>query len=280
MKIEIWSDIACPWCYIGKVRFEKALSAYEHADDVAVEWRSFQLQPDAPRDNPVLTAAHLAEKYGVGLSQAHEMMSRVTQVAAEEGLEFRLDKAVAANTFDAHRLVHHAASKTMASHGTVASPAEPATAAASAAEPAPTAAGADDLGVALMWRLMHAYQAEGANVADHETLLRLAAEVGLERGEAASVLTGDAHAADVRADLARGRGFGVNGVPFFVIDEQHGISGAQPSEFFLRALRQLGPKQQQLTMLGSDGDAGNAGDAGDAGDAAAVCDDDGCAVPR
>lgn len=223
MKIEIWSDIACPWCYVGKVRFEKALSAYEHADAVEVGWRSFQLQPDAPREKPGLTAAHLAEKYGIGLAQAHEMMSRVTQVAADEGLEFHLDKAVAANTFDAHRLVHHA----------------------------------EDRGVTLMRRLMHAYQSEGANVADHETLLRLAEEVGLDRGEAAAMLAGDAYAAAVRADFSRARGFGVSGVPFFVIDEQHGISGAQPVAFFLRALRQLGPQEPKMTMVSSD-EAGGA----------------------
>lgn len=217
MKIEIWSDIACPWCYVGKVRFEKALDAYEHADEVDVVWRSFQLQPDAPRANPGLTAAHLAEKYGVGLAQAHEMMARVTAVAAEEGLEFHLERALAANTFDAHRLVHLAAT-----HG--------------------------DLAKGVMMRLMHAYQSEGANVADHETLVGLAAEVGLDEAAARQALAGEAHAEDVRADFARGRAFGVSGVPFFVIDEKHGISGAQPTELFLRALRQLGPGQPQAAV--------------------------------
>jgi len=213
MKIEIWSDIACPWCYIGKARFDKALAEYEHADAVEVSWRSFQLQPDAPRENPVLTASHLAEKYGVGLSEAHEMMARASQVAADEGLEFHLDKALAANTFDAHRLVHFAAGK-------------------------------GELGKEMMTRLMRAYQSEGANVADHETLLKLAVEVGLDGTEVSQMLGSDAFAAEVRADFARGRAFGVSGVPFFVIDERHGISGAQPSELFLRALRQLGPQPQ------------------------------------
>ena len=211
MKIEIWSDIACPWCYIGKARFEKALAAYEYADEVEVSWRSFQLQPDAPRENPALTAAHLAEKYGVGLSQAHEMMSRASEVAAEEGLEFHLDKALAANTFDAHRLVHFAESR--------------------------------GLGKAMMTRLMQAYQSEGANVADRETLIGFAEEVGLDRDATGQMLASDAFAAEVRADFERGRAFGVSGVPFFVIDERHGISGAQPTELFLRALRQLGPQQ-------------------------------------
>lgn len=212
MKIEIWSDIACPWCYIGKARFEKALADYEHADEVEVSWRSFQLQPDAPRENPVLTAAHLAEKYGVGLSQAHEMMARASEVAAEEGLEFHLDKALAANTFDAHRLVHFAESR---GHGK-----------------------------AMMARLMQAYQSEGANVADHQTLLGMAEEVGLDRDPAARMLAGDEFTAEVLADFERGRAFGVSGVPFFVIDERHGISGAQPTELFLRALRQLGPQAE------------------------------------
>lgn len=212
MKIEIWSDIACPWCYIGKARFEKALADYEHADEVEVSWRSFQLQPDAPRENPVLTAAHLAEKYGVGLSQAHEMMARASEVAAEEGLEFHLDKALAANTFDAHRLVHFAEGL---GHGK-----------------------------AMMTRLMQAYQSEGANVADHQTLLGMAEEVGLDRDPAARMLAGDEFTAEVLADFERGRAFGVSGVPFFVIDERHGISGAQPTELFLRALRQLGPQAE------------------------------------
>lgn len=215
MKVEIWSDVACPWCYIGKVRFEKALAAYESADEVEVVWRSFQLQPDAPRKNPVLTVNHLAEKYGVGLKQANEMMGRVTEMAAGEGLEFHLDKALAASTFDAQRLVHFAKHDA----GT-----EPAT--------------------ALMNRLMQAYQSEGANVADHETLLKLAVEVGLDGAESARVLASDEHADDVRADLERGHNFGISGVPFFVIDEKHGISGAQPTELFLRALQQLGPQPE------------------------------------
>lgn len=215
MKVEIWSDVACPWCYIGKVRFEKALESYEHAEEVDVVWRSFQLQPDAPRKNPGLTSAHLAEKYGVGVQQANEMMGRVTELATAEGLEFHLDKALAANTFDAQRLVHHAKSSA-----------------------------GPEVATALMNRLMQAYQSEGANVADHQSLVAMAVEVGLDEAAATRVLSTDEHAADVRTDLERGHRFGISGVPFFVIDEQHGISGAQPTELFLRALRQLGPRAE------------------------------------
>lgn len=213
MKVEIWSDVACPWCYVGKVRFDKALADYEHAGEVEVVWRSFQLQPDAPRKNPVPTSVHLAEKYGAGAQQVKEMMSRVSELAAAEGLEFHLDKALAANTFDAQRLIHHA-----------------------------RASAGPELATALLNRLMQAYQSDGANVADHELLADLAQEVGLNGAEAARVLAGDDHADDVRADLERAHRFGINGVPFFVIDEQHGISGAQPTELFLRALQQLGPQ--------------------------------------
>jgi len=235
VKIEIWSDIACPWCYIGKVRFENALSRYEHAADVEVVWRAFQLQPDAPRDNAPSTVEHLTEKYGRSREATLEMMQRVTDVAAEEGLSYQLERAVAANTFDAHRL-------------------------AKLGE-------AEGAGEAVMVRLMQAYQSEGANVADPETLVRLGREAGLEEAAVRDLLAGDAFAAEVEADFARARSFGVSGVPFFVIDEQHGISGAQPSEFFLAALRQLGPQQPKLAMVGGADDA-------------AACDDDGCALPQ
>ncbi len=236
MKIEIWSDIACPWCYIGKVRFEKALDMYEHASDVEVVWRSYQLQPDAPRENAPTTVEHLIEKYGRSREQTLEMMQNVTNVAAEEGIEYHLDRAVASNTFDAHRLAKLGEAK--------------------------------GVGDAVMVRLMQAYQSEGANVADPETLVRLGTEAGLEEADVRELLAGDAYAAEFHADQERARYFGVSGVPFFVIDEEHGVSGAQPTDFFLAALRQLGPQKPKLkAVAGADGDA-------------MACDDDGCAVPQ
>ena len=243
MKIEIWSDIACPWCYIGKVRFEKALAQYEHKDSVDVIWRSFQLQPDAPKENAPTTVEHLMEKYGRSHGEVLEMMRNVTDVAASEGIEYHLDRAVASNTLDAHRLGKLGEAK--------------------------------GVGEAVMERLMVAYQSEGANVADADTLVRLGVEAGLEEADVRAMLTGDDYVAEFHADLERARGFGVNGVPFFVIDEQHGISGAQPTEFFLSALQQLGPQQPKLKMVEA---AGAAGDSAAAADDAA-CGPEGCEVP-
>ncbi|MBX3141114.1 MAG: DsbA family oxidoreductase [Trueperaceae bacterium] len=233
MKVEIWSDIACPWCYIGKTRFEKALAAYEHAGEVEVVWRSFELQPDAPRKAAGGTAEHLMAKYGRSRAQVLEMMERVSEVAASEGLEFHLDKGVAANTFDAHRLVHYGTSV--------------------------------GRGEAVMRRLMRAYQSEGEDLSDHAALARLAVEAGLEESGVREVLASDAFSDAVRADERRARTLGVDGVPFFVFDEAHGVSGAQPTEFFLSALRQLGPQVKPLTMHGAEGP---------------VCDEDGCELPR
>lgn len=242
MKIEIWSDIACPWCYIGKVRFEKALRQYEHAPDVQVVWRAFQLQPDAPAANPPSTVESLMKRYGRSREQVAEMMSGVTDAAASEGLQFHLDQGVACNTFDAHRL-----SKLGSDRG---------------------------LGKSVMERLMLAYQSEGANIADHPTLVRLGTEAGLAEAEVKAMLTSNEFGADVHHDLQRGRDFGVSGVPFFVIDEQHGVSGAQPTEFFLAALRQLGPQKPKLSMLG--GVSRNQNGAETSG--APACDADGCEV--
>lgn len=221
MKVEIFSDIACPWCYIGKTRFEKALGKYEHADAVEVVWRSFQLDPSAPTHDPGTTASHLARKYGVSEERALGMMGAATQAAAEDGLEFHLDRALSANTFDAHRVTHLGVAK--------------------------------GRGREVMERLMRAYQRDGENVADHDTLVRLAAEAGLEAEDVREALSSGAYADAVEADFEKARAYGVSGVPFFVFDEKHGASGAQPVEFFLAALRQLGPQEaaEQAPLVGS-----------------------------
>lgn len=237
MKIEIWSDIACPWCYIGKVRFENALAQYEHADEVQVVWRSYQLQPNAPKENAPSTVEHLMQNYGRPRDAVLEMMRNVTEVAAGEGIEYHLDRAVASNTVDAHRLTKLGEAK--------------------------------GVGKAVMERVMQAYQSEGANVADAETLVRLGVEAGLSEADVRAMLAGDDFLDEFHADQQRGRAFGVSGVPFFVIDEEHGVSGAQPTEFFLSALQQLGPQKPKLKMVGSA--------SGDAADAA--CGPDGCEVP-
>jgi predicted DsbA family dithiol-disulfide isomerase len=205
MIVEIWSDIACPWCYVGKRRFEQALAEFEHRDTVTVVWRSFELDPGAPPRHDEPQAVLLARKYGVPLAQAEAMNARMAGEAAKEGLAFRLDRVQVGNTFDAHRLLHFAAT-----------------------------VGRRE---ALVERLFAAYLGEGEALGEHDVLVRLAADVGLDAGEVATVLASDRFAADVRRDQARARGFGITGVPFFAIDERYGVSGAQPPDAILGALR-------------------------------------------
>jgi predicted DsbA family dithiol-disulfide isomerase len=235
MKVEIWSDVVCPWCYIGKRRFESALAQFEHRDDVEVIWRSYQLDPSAPRDSDRTVNEVLAGKYGVSVAQAAAMNAQVSDIAAEEGLDYHLETAKYSNTFDAHRLIHLATQ-----HG---------------------------LQHEMTERLMRAYFTESATVGDTETLVKLAAEVGLDAGEVRAALESDAYAGDVRADEQRGRMFGVRGVPFFAIDEKYGVSGAQPVEVFTSALEQAWADSHPLVQLVTAG-----------GQDADLCEDDSCAV--
>ena len=203
MQVEIWSDIVCPWCYIGKRRFEAALARFPHRDSVSVVWRSYELDPSAPRDGSSLDlVANLARKYGVSLEQAEAMNHRVTMAAAEEGLEYRLDVAKRASSFDAHRLLH--------------------------------AAAAVGLADAMEERLFRAYFTEGVLLTDPAELRRLASEVGVD---ASAVLDDPAlFADDVVADVEEARALGVSGVPFFAIDRRYGIAGAQDPDTILQAL--------------------------------------------
>ena len=206
MDVEIWSDIACPWCYVGKRRFEAALAGFEHRDDVRVTWRSFELDPAAPAERPVDGATHLAEKYGMSVEQARATQAQMTGVAASVGLEFRFDRARGGATFDAHRLVHLAA-----------------------------AHGVQD---AMKERLMRAYLTEGELMSDHAALERLAGEVGLDGDEARELLAGDRYAAEVRADEQTAAALGISAVPFFVVDRALGAAGAQPPATLAVLLRQ------------------------------------------
>ncbi len=206
LHVEIWSDIACPWCYVGKRRFEAALAGYEHRDEVTVTWRSFELDPGAPAERAVDGATHLAEKYGTSREEALAMQARMTAAAARDGLDFRFDIARAGNTFDAHRLLHLAA-----------------------------AHGAQD---AIKERLMHAYLSEGELISDGATLQRLALEAGLPADEVEEVLSTDRYAAEVRADERTASQLGINAVPFFVVDRAIGASGAHPPEQLVELLRQ------------------------------------------
>ena len=217
MDVEIWSDIACPWCYIGKRRFEAALAQFEHRDDINVTWRSFELDPTAPPERTGDRAERLAEKYGMTVEQAREAEQRLTSVAAEEGLPFRFDIARSGNTFDGHRLVHLAETQGLQDE--------------------------------MKERLLRAYFTEGELMSDHDTLVRLAAEVGLDAQEVRELLAGDRYADAVRADERTAGELGISAVPTFVIDRQLGASGAQPPEALLDLLRQGWAKRSPSSAL-------------------------------
>jgi predicted DsbA family dithiol-disulfide isomerase len=217
MDVEIWSDIACPWCYVGKRRFEAALARFEHREDVRVTWRSFELDPSAPRERAGDRAARLAEKYGMTLEQAQAAESRLTDVAAGEGLEFRFDVARSGLTFDGHRIVHLAAE-----HG---------------------------LQDAMKERLLRAYFTEGELIGDHETLVRLAGEVGLPEEETRATLSSQRFADAVREDERTAQGLGISAVPTFVVDRALGASGAHPPEELLELLRQGWASREPASVL-------------------------------
>ncbi|MFL5864439.1 MAG: DsbA family oxidoreductase [Solirubrobacteraceae bacterium] len=206
MDIEIWSDIACPWCYVGKRRFEAALEQFEHRDLVTVTWRSFELDPEAPAERVGDRAEHLARKYGMSVEQAREAERQMTATAAGEGLEFRLNIARGGNTFDGHRLLHLA-----------------------------TAHGLQD---AMKERLLRAYFSEGQLISDPEALARLAEEVGLPGDEVRETLASDRYADEVREDERTAHSFGISAVPTFVVDRSLGASGAHPPQALLDLLRQ------------------------------------------
>jgi predicted DsbA family dithiol-disulfide isomerase len=204
MQIEIWSDVVCPWCYLGKRRFERALASFEHADDVEVTYRSFELDPSADRGVTTPTIELLASKYGMSVDQAEQAQREMEQRATDDGLEFRMDGLRSGNTRDAHRLLQLAKAR--------------------------------QLQPQLAERLHRAYFTEQRSVFDAASLTELAVEVGLERAEVTRVLTTDEYDDAVADDEQVGRSLGATGVPFFVIDRRYGISGAQPAEAIVPAL--------------------------------------------
>lgn len=206
LTIDIWSDIACPWCYIGKRHLEQALDTFAHKDQVKIVWRAFELDPSAPKVSPDAgtMAERLARKYGTNAAQAQVMIDRVVNVAKGDGLDFRFDRITPGNTFDAHRVVHLAHDR-----------------------------GVQD---AMKERLMKAYLSEGAAIGEPEVLVGLAREVGLDEREVRDVLSGERYAREVRQDEALARELGISGVPFFVLAGRLGVSGAQPAETLLGAL--------------------------------------------
>jgi len=222
VKIEIWSDVVCPWCYIGKRRLERALADFEGAGEVEIAWRSFQLNPGMPVGRGVPTMDYLASRFG---PQSKTMVARVAELGRAEGLDLDFDAALSVNTMDAHRALHLAADHLAANHG--------------AADHGAADHGAADHGAAgaAEERLMHAHFTEGADLSDPETLAGLLAETGVPADRVRTVLAGTEYADAVQADVEQAYAFGATGVPFFVIDRKYGISGAQPVEAFLHALR-------------------------------------------
>jgi predicted DsbA family dithiol-disulfide isomerase len=224
MKVEIFSDVVCPWCAVGKRRFEAALGQFEHAKEIDVVWRAYELDPHAPRQRDGDHVEHLARKYGMTREQAMAANERLTATAAAEGLDFHFESTRSGNTFDAHRLLHYAR------------------------EAGP---GLQD---AFKERLFAAYFTEGAAIGEPETLGRLAAEVGLDSQECADVLAGDRYADEVRADERDALELGVTGVPFFVIDGKFGIPGAQDAATILsvlqKAWRQAHPLEMAVAPVG------------------------------
>jgi predicted DsbA family dithiol-disulfide isomerase len=204
MLVEIWSDVVCPWCFIGKHRFESALARFAHRDQVQVIFRSFELDPSAPPHQEGSSVERLAKKYGLSLDQARAAQERVELAAEREGLLIDHERMRRGNTFNAHRLIHLAADH--------------------------------DLQHEMKERLMVAYFSEGRPIGDTDTLVALGGEVGLDADDVRQVLEGDDYRQAVRADEAAASTLGISGVPFFVIDRAYGVSGAQNEDLFLEVL--------------------------------------------
>ncbi|MFI2639490.1 DsbA family oxidoreductase [Streptomyces sp. NPDC018610] len=240
MRVEIWSDIACPWCYVGKARFEKALAGFEHRDRVEVVHRSFELDPHRAKGDVQPVLDMLTRKYGMSQAQARAGEDNLGAQAAAEGLDYRTRGRDHGNTFDMHRLLHLAKE-----HGRQSE---------------------------LLDALYRANFAEERSVFSEgdERLAELAVAAGLDADEVRRVLADpDAYADEVRADEQEAARLGATGVPFFVLDRKYGVSGAQPAEVFAQALTQAWGERAPLTLLQDGGDS-----------AAEACGPDGCAVPR
>lgn len=207
LTVDIWSDIACPWCYVGKRRLESALERFEHREHVEVTWRAFELKPDAPpvESSDIPYVQRLATKYGTTVEQAQSMIDHMTESAAADGLDFRFDRIQPGNTFDAHRLLHLA-----------------------------SAHGRQD---AMKERLLRAYMTEGARIGEHDVLVRLAADVGLPQEVVRTALSSEQFTDEVRQEETDAQLLGISGVPFFVFGRRYAVSGAQPAEVLLGALK-------------------------------------------
>lgn len=223
MKIEVWSDYVCPFCYIGKRLLEQSLEQTGYKEQVEIIFKAYELDPDAPKVSTESTAEMLARKYGTTVEAAKQMNQQVGDRAKEVGLNYNFDKMKPANTFDAHRLAKFAEKNGKEAE--------------------------------LSELLLQSYFIDGKEIGRHEVLLELAESVGLERAEAEKVLESEQYAEDVRADINEAMQIGVRGVPFFVLNNKYAISGAQPAEVFEDALRQVAEEEglkPKLKTFGSD----------------------------
>lgn len=231
MKIDIWSDIVCPFCYIGKRHLELALEKFPQREQVEIVWHSFQLDPTAPAEVTEPSSQMLARKYGMPLAQAQANQQALEQQAATVGLEYHLETTRTGNTFDIHRVIHLAAER--------------------------------GLGAAAHERFMRGHFTDNEPVNNPDVLVRLASEIGLDETRVREVLVTDEYAAAVNSDIAQARAYGARGVPFFVLADAIGVSGAQPVEVFSQALEQAWATAHPLQMVG---------------DSDASCEDDACVI--
>jgi predicted DsbA family dithiol-disulfide isomerase len=225
MRIEIWSDVVCPWCFVGKRRLEAALADFPHRDEVEVVYRSFELDPSAPRTGGALSTGVIARKYGRTEPEMVRIQQQLMEVAAEDGLALRLLETVHANTVDAHRLLHLA-----------------------------LAEGGPALQGVLKEALLTAYFEQARNVADHEVMVGVAVAAGLDEARVRTVLASEEYAGAVAADVAQARAYGATGVPFFVVDGRYGVSGAQPTELFGRLLHQAWDESRPTLEMAGGGE--------------------------
>jgi predicted DsbA family dithiol-disulfide isomerase len=233
MQVEIWSDVVCPWCYVGKRRFESALAKFDHRGQIEVTWRSFELDPDAPPVREGDPVQRLADKYGMPRAQAEAAEASLTATAAIEGLDYHLNTVKSGNSFNAHRLLHLAAERGIQ----------------------------DDV----KERFMLGYFTENRPIGDTEALTALAVDAGLDEAEVRTVLSSDRYADDVRADEKQALAYGISGVPFFVVDQKYGVSGAQSADVLLQTLEQAWKEANPLTMITTSGSD-------------ASCEGDSCAI--
>jgi predicted DsbA family dithiol-disulfide isomerase len=223
MRIEIWSDVVCPWCYVGKRNLEQALREFDHEGDVEIEWKSYELDAGAPRERPGSYAERIATKYGMPVAEARARIAHIVSVGADAGIDFRFDDARPGNTFDAHRLLHHAATLGLQNE--------------------------------LQERLFAATFTERHPIGDPETLVKLASDAGIDEADARRVLQSRDYADDVRADEVEAMEMGVRGVPFFVFDRRYGVSGAQPPSVLREVLDRTWHEGHPVGIVTGDGDA-------------------------